>query len=139
MPPTLRELLEAPERARSLPPEAMAEVLGELVLLLARLLVHASDTPGTAQATNREDLDPLMTVAEVAHVLNLRASRVYEIVGQRRLAAVRLGKHIRIRRLDLRDWIEGQRETVVDASFAPSLSSLSSMSRSSMKGRRKSR
>src|SRR6266851_1385617 len=114
MPPTiLRELLEAPERARSLPPEAMAEVLGELVLLLARLLVQTTVTPSTSQTEQPEALDRLLSAVEVATVLGVRVPRVYEIIRQHRLPTVRVGKYLRVRPSDLRTWIDDQREEAV--------------------------
>jgi excisionase family DNA binding protein len=134
MPPTLRELLEAPERARSLPPEAMAEALGELILLVARLLVQTSVTPGTTQTENPETLDRLLSPVEVAAVLGVRVSRVYELIRQHRLPTVHVGRYLRVRRSDLRTWIDDQREEAVDARIHPSLGSPLPMSRPKMKG-----
>ena len=135
MPSTLRELIEAPERARALPPDAMAAVLGELILLLARLLVHTSATLTTTQTARPEALDRLLSVVEVATVLSLRVPRVYELIRRGRLPAVRVGRSVRIRPCDLHAWIEGQREKIMDTNFEPSLSSPPPMSRSMTKAR----
>jgi excisionase family DNA binding protein len=137
--PTLRELLEAPDLARSLQPGAMAEVLGELVLLLARFLAQASATPGTTQATNPEDPDRLLTVRETAALLSVRPPHVYELVRRHTLPAVRVGRFVRLRARDLHAWTEGQREKVVDTKFEPSLSSPPPMTRASTKAGSKSR
>ncbi len=137
MAPTLREVLEAPERVGSLPPEAMPEVLGELVLLLVHLLTQISGTPGTKHPKKPEDLDRLLTVAETATVLSLRPARVYELVRQRVLPAVRVGKYVRVRSRDLQAWIEDQREEGVDGRIQPGLSSPPPMTRPSTKGRGK--
>jgi excisionase family DNA binding protein len=137
MPPTLRELLEAPELARSLPQEAIAEVLGELVLLLARLLIQTTVSSGQAQIEKPEALDRLLSAVEVATVLGVRVSRVYEIIRQHRLPTVRVGKYLRVQRSDLRTWIDDQREEAVDAKIHPSLGSPLPMIRPITKGRGK--
>jgi excisionase family DNA binding protein len=135
--PTLRELLEAPEGARSLAPEAMTEVIGELVLLLARLLVQTTVMSASPQTVNPEALDRLLTVDEVSGILSLRPARVYELIRMRRLPGLHVGKHVRVRSGDLQAWIEGQREKVVDTKFEPSLSSPPPMTRPSTKARGK--
>jgi excisionase family DNA binding protein len=137
MRPSLRDLLDAPDRARSLQPEAMAEVLGDLVLLFTRLLLQASATPETMQATKPEDPDRLLTVDETATILNLRPARVYELARRRVLPAVRVGKYVRVRSRDLQSWIEDQREEGVDGRIQPGLSSPPPMTRASMKARGK--
>jgi excisionase family DNA binding protein len=133
--PTLRELLEEPERARSLPPESMAAILGELVLLFTRVLLQASTTPRTTQATNPEDPDRLLTVRETAALLSVRSAHVYELIRTRRLPALRVGRYVRVRSHDLQDWIEGQREKEVDIQFQSSLGSPPPMSTSYTRAR----
>lgn len=137
MPPALRDLVDSPERARALPPEAMAAVLGELILLLARLLVQTAVTPNTTHPKNPPELERLLTVAETATILNLRPARVYELVRRRVLPIVRVGKTLRVKSGDLRGWIEGQREKIMDTNFEPSLSSLPPMRRSMTKAQRR--
>jgi len=90
----------------SLAPEAVAAVIGQLILLLTRLLVHASVTPDTTETAQPVALDRLLSVIEVSRILNLRPARVYDLVRRRTLPAVRAGKFIRIRPHDLRIWIE---------------------------------
>jgi len=135
---TLRDLVEAPERASSIPPNAMAGLLGELVLLLARLLVQISVTPTYEQAG--KDIDRLLTVRETATFLSVRPPHVYELIHRRVLPAVRVGKYVRVRASDLHAWIENQREEGVDGKIQPGLSSPLPMSRPTTKTRgRKSR
>lgn len=136
MAPTLREVLEAPERVGSLPPEAMPEMLGELVLLLVHLLKQISGTPGTTHQKKPEDLDRLLTVAETATILSLRPARVYELVRQRVLRAVRVGRYVRVRSRDLQAWIEAQREEGVDGRIQPGLSSPPPMTSTNARGKR---
>ena len=130
MPLTLRELLEAPQQTKSLQPGAMAEVLGELVLLLARLLVQASGIPGTSPVTDPEDPDRLLTVRETAALLSVRPPHVYELVRRGTFPVVRVGRFIRVRPGDLQGWIEDQREKEVDTQFQSSLGSPPPMSTS---------
>lgn len=117
----------------------MAAVLGELILLLARLLAQTAVTPGTTHPKSTEDLDRLLTVAETATILSLRPPRVYELVRRRVLPAVRVGKYVRVRSRDLQSWIEDQREEGVDANIRSSLEFPLPMSRSGKARGQKSR
>jgi excisionase family DNA binding protein len=135
MTPTLRDLVEAPERAASIPPDAMAGLLGELLLLLVRLLAQTSVASTDEHAGKLEHLDRLLTVREAATLLNLRHPRVYELIRQRTLPAVRVGKYLRVRPHDLDAWIEDQREKAVDGKIQPGLRFSPPMSRSRSKAR----
>jgi hypothetical protein len=54
----------------------------------------------------RHDLEPLLTVTEVARILAVRPKRVYELG----IPAVRISeKSLRWRRCDLEAWLEGRR------------------------------
>jgi len=133
----IRDLLEDPARVASLPPDAIVPVLGELLSLLARLLIQVSTAPGTTHAKKPEDLDSLLTVHETATVLNLRPARVYNLVRRRALPAVRVGKYVRVRSRDLQAWIEAQREEGVDENLQAGLGFSPPMTRPSTKGRDK--
>ena len=129
MNPTLRDLLEAPERVTSTQPDALASVLGELVILLARLMVQAnSKALNTQPATNQDGPESLLTVREAAAVLNLQPRYIYELVRRRELPAIRVGKYVRVRRTDLHDWLERHREEGVDAKIHRGLGSTPTMS-----------
>jgi hypothetical protein len=87
--PSLRDLLEAPERARALPPEAMAAILGELVLLLARLLVMINTSvPGTQQDPKQDVQERLFTVQQVADLLGVRRAHIYALARRRELPVI---------------------------------------------------
>lgn len=53
--------------------------------------------------------DPLLRPEEVARMLGVRRSSVYEYVRTGRLPHVRVGRHLRFLREDLEDWIRRQR------------------------------
>jgi len=53
--------------------------------------------------------DPLLRPDEVARMLGVRRSSVYEYVRTGRLPHVRVGRHVRFLREDLEDWIRRQR------------------------------
>ena len=53
--------------------------------------------------------DPLLRPHEVARLLGVRRSSVYEYVRTGRLPHVRVGRHVRFLREDLEDWIRRQR------------------------------
>jgi excisionase family DNA binding protein len=108
-----------------------------IVLLLARLLVQASATPGTTQTEKPEALDRLLSVVEVSRILNLRPPHVYELVRRHTLPAVRVGKYVRVRAADLQVWIEAQREEGVDENIRPGLGFSPPMIRPSTKRRDK--
>src|SRR5712691_2778006 len=134
MTPGLRDMLEDPGRINSVPPDAILPILGELVVLLARLLVQASTTPGPAETEKPEGLDRLLTVRETATLLSLRAAHVYDLVRQGTLPALRVGKYVRVRPRDLDAWIEGQRKKGVDAKIQPSRSSPLPMTKRTARG-----
>ena len=136
MPPTLRELLEAPERARALPPEAMAAILGELVLHLARLLVMINTrVPGTQQDPKQETQEHLLTVQQAADLLGVRPAHVYALARRRELPVIRVGKFVRIRQGDLHVYLERHRQEGVDESIRSGLGFSPPMSRSMTKAR----
>ena len=138
MPPTLRELLEAPERARALPPEAMAAILGELVLHLARLLVMINTrVPGTQQDPKQEIQEHLLTVQQAADLLGVRPAHVYALARRRELPVIHVGKFVRIRPGDLREWLQHHRQEGMDENIQPGLGFSPPMTRASMKARGK--
>jgi excisionase family DNA binding protein len=55
--------------------------------------------------------EPLLTPADAAALLSVRASWVYEAVRTRRLPCVRVGKHVRFLRSDLEGWVREQRDS----------------------------
>ena len=51
-----------------------------------------------------------LKVPEVAAVLRIARSRVYELVGEGEIPSVRIGRSVRISRNELERWLEGQRQ-----------------------------
>ncbi|MGB8473780.1 MAG: helix-turn-helix domain-containing protein [Candidatus Acidiferrum sp.] len=90
-------------------------------LLISRrhaLSAGVSESPLNATSQNaatekmERDEGPLLNVQEVAQLLQVPVSWVYERVRKRsleRLPAYRLGKYWRFREADIRAWIERQR------------------------------
>ena len=70
-----------------------------------------TNQPSSTQAPVRPE-DSLLTIAEVAAMLQVDASWVYERVRRRsvdRLPAFHLGKYLRFRKADVLAWLERQR------------------------------
>lgn len=61
-----------------------------------------------AAMTNPQPADPLLTTKEVAALLSVPVSWVYDHVGL--LPAFRIGKSLRFRASELEDWLDRQRE-----------------------------
>jgi excisionase family DNA binding protein len=60
----------------------------------------------------QEALDPILTVSETAAYLKLSKSKVYLLVQRKEIPHIRMGKSVRIRMCDLREWID---EQIVDS------------------------
>jgi excisionase family DNA binding protein len=80
--------------------QAVREVIREeLALALGRVPGHGGDSPRQAEE--------LLTVAEVAGILRLPPSTVYELIRRGKLPAVRAGRSLRVPRDALKRWIAG--------------------------------
>jgi excisionase family DNA binding protein len=69
-------------------------------------------TAAKVEVIHRPDADSLLTVEEVADILRVPPSWVYERTRRRasdRIPGFRLGKYWRFREADVRAWIERQR------------------------------
>ena len=81
---------------------APAESLGAVIIQLAACQSAAAARllPGRDGATERRlsstDDGALLTIGQVADRLNVSKSYAYELVRQKKLAAVRLGKYVRV-------------------------------------------
>lgn len=53
--------------------------------------------------------EPLLSAAEVAELLGVRPSSVYEYARTRQLPHVRIGRHVRFVRSDLESWLTTRR------------------------------
>jgi excisionase family DNA binding protein len=79
---------------------AVREVIREeLALALGKSPARGGDSPPHAEE--------LLTVAEVAGVLRLPPSTVYELIRRGKLPAVRAGRSLRVPRDALKRWIAG--------------------------------
>ena len=52
----------------------------------------------------------LLRINEVAHILGIGRTSVYELVAKGELPVVRIGRSVRIRLLDLETWVDGRVE-----------------------------
>lgn len=50
---------------------------------------------------------PMLDVEAVAKILNISTKQVYRLLNNRKLAHIRIGRVIRIRRVDLERYIQG--------------------------------
>ena len=55
-------------------------------------------------------LDPIMTVSEMAKYLKISRSKAYAMVARKEIPHIRIGKNVRIRVTDLVKWLETQIE-----------------------------
>lgn len=55
--------------------------------------------------------EPLLTAADVARLLAIPTSSVYEYVRTERIPCVRIGRHVRFQLSDLEAWLQQQKET----------------------------
>ena len=56
-------------------------------------------------------LDPIMTVGEMAEYLKISRSKAYAMVARKEIPHIRIGKNVRIRLSDFLKWLEAQVET----------------------------
>ena len=113
----------------------MAAILGELVLLLARLLVMINTSvPGTQQDPKQDVQERLFTVQQVADLLGVRRAHIYALARRRELPVIHVGKFVRIRPDDLHLWLQHHRQEGVDENIRPGLGFSPPMNRPSTKG-----
>jgi excisionase family DNA binding protein len=53
-----------------------------------------------------ENFTPILTVPEVALYLKMSKTKVYAMIDQRQLKHVRMGRNVRVREVDLKEFIE---------------------------------
>ncbi len=105
MSPTLADLLHEPQRMAEVPPEALPPLMAQCAALqsalAARLAAVKPDTP--PQPT--QEPERLLTVPQVAELLGVHPSCVYEVARSGKLPTVRVGKYVRIAPSALREWL----------------------------------
>jgi len=94
--PTLDEIAASAGVAAALPLPIIAALDTVLAILPAAHLEHE------ASKENEASEDSLLEVAEVASVLGLARSYVYELAPTNQLPAVRVGRYIRIKACEVR-------------------------------------
>ena len=102
----LAMVLADPKRAADLRAEDIPAVLGALEQVRAALWARMLRAP-TPVARDPDGSEQLLTVAEIATELRFTLSYVYDAVRRGQLSAVRKGKYVRIRRADLKAWLDG--------------------------------
>jgi excisionase family DNA binding protein len=109
-------VLADPQRIADLQVDDMPLLLGALEQLRAALWARMLSVPVPAAREPGIDVgEEILTVPEVAAELRFTRGYVYEAVRRGDLTAVRKGKYVRIRRTDLRAWLEGHPPRSLDA------------------------
>ncbi len=101
--PTVDELLVDPGKAATLAPEAAQTLLIGLVSLQPILIQRALMLP---QVPPRErSKENALTVEDVAVILNVKPSFVYEMARQKKLKSYKVGKYIRFKEAAVNDYV----------------------------------
>lgn len=103
---SLTELLAEPARVADVPARAVPDLLAELERIRVRLWARLSDRA----AEPIPGPEPLLSVPEVARVLRVVPSHVYELARSGSLPSVRFGKYVRVRPEALREWLQHHEE-----------------------------
>ena len=98
------DLVAHPEQAASLTAEERSRMIVQIAGLLAALSV-----PAPVVAPPDED-DQLLTVPEVAKLLQFDEAYVYEMARAGRLPVIRQGRYVRVRRSSLHAWLASQED-----------------------------
>jgi excisionase family DNA binding protein len=53
-------------------------------------------------------MDKIMTIPEVASYLKISKSKIYYLVGRRKIPHLRIGRNVRVRESDLMKWMTAQ-------------------------------
>lgn len=102
----LAMVLADPTRVADLRAEDVPALLGALEQVRAALWARMLRAPAPV-ARDPDGSEQLLTVAEIAAELRFTVDYVYDAVRRGQLSAVRKGKYVRIRRADLRAWLDG--------------------------------
>lgn len=112
--PDLALVLTDPGRVTDLRVEEIPRLLGAIEELRAVLWAKMVRMPEPAVRVAGDSTHELLTVPQIAAELKFTTAYVYEAVRRHELAAVRKGKYVRIRRVDLQAWLEGRRPRGLD-------------------------
>lgn len=103
----LAQVLAAPDLVAGLEVVDVPPLLGALEQLRASLWARMLRAPAASPATAADAADQVLTVADVASELQFTRAYVYEAVRRGDLPAIRKGRYVRVRRADLRAWLDG--------------------------------
>lgn len=78
-------------------------VISTYVAAIPDYLQHEDEYKILEEAPNMES--KLMTVPEVAEFLKLCTSKVYKMVQRGDILSIKIGKSVRLRRIDVIDWM----------------------------------
>lgn len=97
---TLQTLFDQmPQSIADAPPEQLAVMMAQLAACqsaVAARLLNARQNGAAQRETASAENDALLTIEQVAQRLNVPKSNAYELVRQRKLEAVRVGKYVRV-------------------------------------------
>lgn len=65
---------------------------------------------GSRRFSRRDEVEQLLTLPELARLLQLSETTVRRLVGARRLPCVRLGRQLRFQPGDVSRWLEARKE-----------------------------
>jgi excisionase family DNA binding protein len=51
-------------------------------------------------------MDPLLTIPQVAELLQISKSKLYDLVQKNKIPHIRIGRNVRIRPSDLEEWLK---------------------------------
>lgn len=103
----LAQVLAAPDLVAGLEDVDVPQLLGALEKLRASLWARMLRAPTSSLAPAPDAADQVLTVADVASELQFTRAYVYEAVRRGDLPAIRKGRYVRVRRADLRAWLDG--------------------------------
>jgi excisionase family DNA binding protein len=87
-------------------PELVNRIAQEVVARVTPLLTG----DGNPQSTKAAGITPrLLTVKEAALYLGRSVSAIYHLIGRREIPVIRRGRHVRLDRLEIDRWLEGDR------------------------------
>jgi excisionase family DNA binding protein len=111
--PLLAELVEKTVMARVSAGD-VAPVIESVAVLLVKMLTKIMATVDNETQGGAEDLQ-LLSVPQVAALLALPKGRVYELIRQGQISAIRIGeKNVRVPRAGLREWVVGRPKRALD-------------------------
>ena len=119
----LKTILDKPGSLAEIQPKAIPGILAQLSAiqnaLMARMLLDRSMIPHKVQQTNGDEEDRLLTVEDVAKILNINKAYLYRLARRNLLPVIRIGKHIRIRVSVLRTWVEHHQQNPIENHISP--------------------